>query len=839
MFAFKNNPTKKIRTLIFRLESAMNTLKNATMFLATRKFRGLILILLAMGAVLAAAASPAAAQQSRTISYQGFLADSLGNPITDTTLEMVFRILSDSDGVELWSETHPEVSFNDGGFSVLLGSINGIPDSAFTQYEPWLQVGISTGKATLVFVPAPIGAVPFAVVMLGSTINGDLHVTGKATIGPNHVNNGDWAFVAGNNNVAYGDFATVFGNLNGVVDNGGTVSGGVQNQAGYNDGIVDNQTNATVGGGTFNYATATNATVGGGSSNSATAANAIVGGGTSNSATASIATVGGGSGNQASGLASTIAGGWDNTADNSKAAIGGGIENHASGEASTIAGGTSNSASGNQSAIIGGQSNVASGEWTTIGGGYFNKARGNFSAVCGGGGTSMADSNRAGASYSFVGGGRQNIANGSYSIVPGGYQNQALGSYSFSAGRHAIAEHHGTFVWADNSTSNEFRSTNNNQFLIRATGGVGINTDDPAAALHVSGTVRMDGFTMPTNAVDGYVLTTNSSGVGTWQPGGGGGGGNTLDQAYDQGGPGAGRVIIADNGYVDIDGPDGFRVEGNVAIGNLSAPVSTVPLYVRQDVNSSSGQYGTYIDFENTGTGSAYGMQCRANSDGPGRAGVQGFGYATTPTLTTGTSYGVMGTAQRGENAYGIYGTASGATNNYAGYFNGNVNVTGILSKGGGAFKIDHPLDPANKYLFHSFVESPDMMNIYNGNVITDDKGFATVTLPDYFSSLNKDFRYQLTVMGQFAQAIIASEIETDRFVIQTDKPNVKVSWQVTGIRQDPYAEANRIQVEVDKSGSEQGKYLHPEVYGLSEEMGVDYEHKQYLSIDSAEGSER
>ncbi|MGA7312779.1 MAG: hypothetical protein WBX22_02300 [Silvibacterium sp.] len=148
------------------------------------------------------------------------------------------------------------------------------------------------------------------------------------------------------------------------------------------------------------------------------------------------------------------------------------------------------------------------------------------------------------------------------------------------------------------------------------------------------------------------------------------------------------------------------------------------------------------------------------------------------------------------------------------GYYAGNLNVTGTLSKGGGSFKIDDPLDPANKYLSHSFVESPDMMNVYNGNITTDRHGLATVILPDYFDALNRDFRYQLTVMGQFAQAIVAREIEKNHFVIRTNKPGVKVSWQVTGIRQDAYANANRIPVEEDKPAQERGLYLHPEVFG-------------------------
>jgi hypothetical protein len=157
-------------------------------------------------------------------------------------------------------------------------------------------------------------------------------------------------------------------------------------------------------------------------------------------------------------------------------------------------------------------------------------------------------------------------------------------------------------------------------------------------------------------------------------------------------------------------------------------------------------------------------------------------------------------------------------------YSNGNVAIAGTLSKGAGSFKIDHPLDPANKYLYHSFVESPDMMNVYNGNVVTDRHGVATVTLPDYFEALNQDFRYQLTVMGQFAQAIVARKIAHNCFVIRTSKPNVEVSWQVTGIRHDAFADAHRIQVEVEKSPQEQGRYLHPELYGAPAEQAIGYQ---------------
>jgi len=163
------------------------------------------------------------------------------------------------------------------------------------------------------------------------------------------------------------------------------------------------------------------------------------------------------------------------------------------------------------------------------------------------------------------------------------------------------------------------------------------------------------------------------------------------------------------------------------------------------------------------------------------------------------------------------------ASNGFAGNFQGDVQVTGNLSKGGGSFKIDHPLDPANRYLYHSFVESPDMMNIYNGNVITDAGGEAVITLPDWFQALNRDFRYQLTVIGQFAQAIVARKIRDNSFTIRTSAPGVEVSWQVTGIRKDAWANAHRIPVEQDKSETERGYYLHPELFNQPEEKGIEW----------------
>jgi hypothetical protein len=180
-----------------------------------------------------------------------------------------------------------------------------------------------------------------------------------------------------------------------------------------------------------------------------------------------------------------------------------------------------------------------------------------------------------------------------------------------------------------------------------------------------------------------------------------------------------------------------------------------------------------------------------------------------------------------GANGFAGYFTNS-ATNGIAGRFDGNVQVFGTLIKTGGAFRIDHPLDPANKYLQHSFVESPDMMNIYNGNVALDGSGEAIVELPAWFGSLNKDFRYQLTCIGGFAPVYVAEKIQGNRFRIAGGRAGLEVSWQVTGIRQDAYANQHRIEVEVEKVGKDRGKYLHPEVFGMPASLGVQHELQQY-----------
>lgn len=153
----------------------------------------------------------------------------------------------------------------------------------------------------------------------------------------------------------------------------------------------------------------------------------------------------------------------------------------------------------------------------------------------------------------------------------------------------------------------------------------------------------------------------------------------------------------------------------------------------------------------------------------------------------------------------------------------GNLDCSGTIYGAAKDFKIDHPLDPANKYLVHGAVESSEMLNIYSGNVTTDGSGSATITLPDWFQAENGDFRYQLTTIGQDAHAWISQEVSNGLFKISTNATNVKVSWQITATRQDAYAKAHQLVAEQEKTGKEKGFYQHPELFDQPKDKGISW----------------
>jgi hypothetical protein len=155
----------------------------------------------------------------------------------------------------------------------------------------------------------------------------------------------------------------------------------------------------------------------------------------------------------------------------------------------------------------------------------------------------------------------------------------------------------------------------------------------------------------------------------------------------------------------------------------------------------------------------------------------------------------------------------------------GAVSITGTLSATGTKnFRIDHPLDPANKYLTHAAIESSEVLNLYSGNAILDDSGAAVVQLPDWFEAINKDFRYQLTPIGAPGRDLyVAEEISGGHFKIAGGTPGGKVSWQVTGVRNDAWETTYPMVVEADK-GADRGHYLTPELYGQPATERIGYE---------------
>jgi trimeric autotransporter adhesin len=281
---------------------------------------------------------------------------------------------------------------------------------------------------------------------------------------------------------------------------------------------------------------------------------------------------------------------------------------------------------------------------------------------------------------------------------------------------------------------------------------------------------------------------------------------------------GGGNVFIGANAGANVG-----SVSDSVAIGT-GATVSENGAIVLGGINPNASNVGI-------GT-SAPGYSLEVDDHGSGKAGIA----ALSDIAGDNAIVALQGASSGGSNGgyfktndpagSGVVGVNSGGGR--AAYFAGtvevagNLQVDGTLSKMGGSFKIDDPIDPAGKYLSHSFVESPDMMNIYNGNVVLDAHGAAVVEMPKWFDALNKDFRYQLTAIGAPGPRLyVAQEIQNNRFKIAGGKAGMKVSWLVTGIRQDAWANAHRIPTEEEKPSSEQGRYLSPELFGAGPDKSV------------------
>src|SRR5579871_2610520 len=227
-----------------------------------------------------------------------------------------------------------------------------------------------------------------------------------------------------------------------------------------------------------------------------------------------------------------------------------------------------------------------------------------------------------------------------------------------------------------------------------------------------------------------------------------------------------------------------FNTYNQVAVSVTSNPALSTAVYA----TASSGYAGHFDGYNDGVIGTAthyYGNGVEGQADYDGATGVYGHSANGYGGYFEGGSYGIFAYTDYG---YALYGQSPWGV---AGYFDGNVYVTGTLTAGAKNFKIDHPLDPAKKYLVHACVESDQMINLYRGNVALDTNGQAVVTVPDWFEALNENISYQLTCVGGFAPVYVAAELHKGAFTIAGGRPGLKVCSQITGERHDAYAKAH------------------------------------------------
>lgn len=365
-------------------------------------------------------------------------------------------------------------------------------------------------------------------------------------------------------------------------------------------------------------------------------------------------------------------------------------------------------------------------------------------------------------------------------------------------------------------------------------GNLGLGVSAPTSKLEVAGDARVDGSDgAEILRVENQSSSVNANGIFVRSHSADGGAGISADNVVETDGGTWG--VIGVSKCRSLTPGDGGGVMGWSAstgdvgdvfgvLGKLSGRGGAGP-----GPNAAAGVYG----WASADTGVSFGVIGETDSDRNDVAGVYGLGTPEGPSQ--GRVHGVLGlTSSEKSGSAGVFGTSDlpgtygvfGRNNSpggFAGKFQGDVNVTGTLTKGAGGFKIDHPLNPENMYLYHSFVESPEMLNVYSGNATLDTEGAAIVELSDWFEAINMEFRYQLTAIGQPAPNLhVAEEVRGNQFRIAGGPAGVKVSWQISAVRADAYANAYRIPVEEEKPDTDRGFYLHPELYGAGEDRRVE-----------------
>jgi hypothetical protein len=337
-------------------------------------------------------------------------------------------------------------------------------------------------------------------------------------------------------------------------------------------------------------------------------------------------------------------------------------------------------------------------------------------------------------------------------------------------------------------------------------GNIGIGMTLPAFALHMPAgkTLRIEGGTNAADAADYFSFGGNGS------------------FGIDAPGIPNGRFVVLNSGStgIGIPNPDiSTRLAVSFQAADAVSPSATgVNAQLTNDglgPSTSAGVVGQVTNLLRTGANTQTAGVRGINDEGHG---VQGQSDSHVGCEGTSNS----GTAMFGQSGTGVGVWATTTSGPFAGLFQGPVLVTGALSKPGGGFRVDHPVDPANKYLNHSFVESSEMKNIYDGVARMDSKGEAIVALPTWMDKLNEEFRVQLTPLGAPAPQIhVAEEVRNGKFRIAGGSSGQQVFWQVTGVRKDPWAKAHPLVIEEDKKNAERDFYLHPELYGKSNDRNI------------------
>ncbi|RKZ31248.1 hypothetical protein DRQ33_07220, partial [bacterium] len=630
--------------------------------------------------------------------------------------------------------------------------------------------------------------------------------------------------------------------------------------AGYQNKIC--QSNNGIVSGANNEINANSGFIGSGSSNQISSSYGFIGGGYANRITNSYGAVVNGSNNYANGTGSFVGNGTNNTSDSYYSFIGAGRYNDADGHSSFIGGGTynytrdshsivvggmSNDALGTFSFIGGGRDNVCNAYFTTISGGGYNYASGYMSTIGGGyadtvlgdyGGIFSGDSNKVGDAAtdtaSVILGGKNNKVLEKYSSILGGKGNIVSSNYSLAFGNGVnIVNDYNTVFYNSSNPGKVGININNPSQELEVVGGakidgstffvddvnhrVGIGTNSPDYSLHVEGNISFPNYLayFKNDANDAIAVYAECANLDGWGTGG-----------YFKGGKKGITTVVTPTGNSNYYGIYS-------SVGRLSGPLGhNYGVYsLASDGNDNYGVFAT-AEFGDNNTG----VIGYAENGASTNCGVLGRAYFSGPVSPVYT-YGLFGIGDGGGSAttgYGVYATlSSSSTNDFAGYFNGNVHITGTLSKGAGSFLIDDPLDPLNKVLRHNFVESPENLCLYRGKIKLDSTGVFIVKMPKYFKALTKEDEatVQLTPIDGFCELWYKWNEDYSLFEIH-GSPNFEVSYLVLADRDDPVIHKLARPVEEIKDENnpwKKGKLLYPEAYGYPKEMGQNWEQEQEM----------